>query len=142
MGTFFITLFKRITLLNSILMIIYCFFHPKFGEFDLMLIVVLLLLVSWIIWLIGKTLNFIFKNKYLEDKKLKTNSMFRGAYFQFCENIELMYSVFWALYVLFHHKQIGYAYLILLMFGLYIGNRIAINANRYLLDQARKRQKK
>ncbi len=53
-----------------------------------------------------------------------------------------MYSVFWALYVLFHHKQIGYAYLILLMFGLYIGNRIAINANRYLLDQARKRQKK
>ena len=120
MGNFFITLFKRITLLNSILMIIYCFFHPKFGEFDLMLIVVLLLLVSWIIWLIGKTLNFIFKNKYLEDKKLKTNSMFRGAYFQFCENIELMYSVFWALYVLFHHKQIGYAYLILLMFGLYI----------------------
>lgn len=95
MGNFFITLFKRITLLNSILMIIYCFFHPKFGEFDLMLIVVLLLLVSWIIWLIGKTLNFIFKNKYLEDKKLKTNSMFRGAYFQFCENIELMYSVFW-----------------------------------------------
>ena len=142
MGNFFITLFKRITLLNSILMIIYCFFHPKFGEFDLMLIVVLLLLVSWIIWLIGKTLNFIFKNKYLEDKKLKTNSMFRGAYFQFCENIELMYSVFWALYVLFHHQQIGYAYLILLMFGLYIGNRIAINANRYLLDQARKRQKK
>ena len=142
MGNFFITLFKRITLLNSILMIIYCFFHPKFGEFDLMLIVVLLLLVSWIIWLIGKTLNFIFKNKYLEDKKLKTNSMFRGAYFQFCENIELMYSVFWALYVLFHHKQIGYAYLRLLMFGLYIGNRIAINANRYLLDQARKRQKK
>ena len=139
MGNFFITLFKRITLLNSILMIIYC---PKFGEFDLMLIVVLLLLVSWIIWLIGKTLNFIFKNKYLEDKKLKTNSMFRGAYFQFCENIELMYSVFWALYVLFHHKQNGYAYLILLMFGLYIGNRIAINANRYLLDQARKRQKK
>ena len=59
MGNFFITLFKRITLLNSILMIIYCFFHPKFGEFDLMLIVVLLLLVSWIIWLIGKTLNFI-----------------------------------------------------------------------------------
>ena len=77
MGNFFITLFKRITLLNSILMIIYCFFHPKFGEFDLMLIVVLLLLVSWIIWLIGKTLNFIFKNKYLEDKKLKTNSVFR-----------------------------------------------------------------
>ena len=68
--------------------------------------------------------------------------MFRGAYFQFCENIELMYSVFWALYVLVHQKQIGYAYLILLMFGLYIGNRIAINANRYLLDQARKRQKK
>lgn len=123
-------------------MIIYCLFHPNLGKFEFMFIVVILLLISWIAWLIGKILNFALKNKHLEDKKLKTNSVFRSFYLQFCENIEMVYSVLFALYVVFYNKKIGYAYLVLLMFGLYIGNRIAINANRYLLDQARKSQKK
>ena len=31
MGNIFIEIFKKITILNSILMIIYCFFHPDLG---------------------------------------------------------------------------------------------------------------
>jgi len=50
MGNIFIEIFKKITILNSILMIIYCFFHPDLGEFEFMFIIMILLLISWIIW--------------------------------------------------------------------------------------------
>ena len=34
MGDIFILIFKRITIFNSILMIIHCLFHPDLGEFE------------------------------------------------------------------------------------------------------------
>ena len=142
MGAFFINIFKKITVLNSILMVVYCIFHPNLGNFEFMFITIILLLVSWIIWLIGKMLNLILKNKHPEDRNLKTNGIVRTIYLRFCENIEMIYSIFFLIYIVFHRKQIAVAYLILLMFGLYIGNRIAMKANRYLLDQANKGQKK
>ena len=39
MGDIFILIFKRITIFNSILMIIHCLFHPDLGEFEYMFIV-------------------------------------------------------------------------------------------------------
>ena len=36
MGDIFILIFKRITIFNSILMIIHCLFHPDLGEFEYM----------------------------------------------------------------------------------------------------------
>ena len=135
MGAFFINIFKKITVLNSILMVVYCIFHPNLGDFEFMFIIIILLLV-------GKMLNLILKNKHPEDRNLKTNGIVRTIYLRFCENIEMIYSIFFLIYIVFHRKQIAVAYLILLMFGLYIGNRIAMKANRYLLDQANKGQKK
>ena len=43
MGDIFILIFKRITIFNSILMIIHCLFHPDLGEFEYMFIVIILL---------------------------------------------------------------------------------------------------
>ena len=53
MGDIFILIFKRITIFNSILMIIHCLFHPDLGEFEYMFIVIILLLISWIACLKG-----------------------------------------------------------------------------------------
>ena len=41
MGDIFILIFKRITIFNSILMIIHCLFHPDLGEFEYMFIVII-----------------------------------------------------------------------------------------------------
>ena len=69
MGDIFILIFKRITIFNSILMIIHCLFHPDLGEFEYMFIVIILLLISWIAWLTGKMLNFLSRNKRSERKE-------------------------------------------------------------------------
>ena len=71
MGDIFILIFKKITILNSILMIVHCLFHPDFGEFDYMYMVVILLLISWIAWLIGKVLNLLISNKERKEKNTK-----------------------------------------------------------------------
>ena len=75
MGNIFIEIFKKITILNSILMIIYCFFHPDLGEFEFMFIIMILLLISWIIWLIGKILNYFERNKHPKGKEVETNDI-------------------------------------------------------------------
>ena len=81
MGNIFIEIFKKITILNSILMIIYCFFHPDLGEFEFMFIIMILLLISWIIWLIGKILNYFERNKHPKGKEVETNDIIQTACF-------------------------------------------------------------
>ena len=114
MGDIFILIFKRITIFNSILMIIHCLFHPDLGEFEYMFIVIILLLISWIAWLTGKMLNFLSRN------------------------IDVIYAIFFAIYLVFYSHEKAIVYLILLLFGLYLGNKIAIRANQYIVDQANK----
>ena len=93
MGNIFIEIFKKITILNSILMIIYCFFHPDLGEFEFMFIIMILLLISWIAYII-----------------------------------------------FFARKSIYIDYLMLLLLGLFLGNRIAIKANLYILNRVSKKK--
>ena len=120
MGNIFIEIFKKITILNSILMIIYCFFHPDLGEFEFMFIIMILLLISWIIWLIGKILNYFERNKHPKGKEVETNA---AAYIIF-----------------FARKSIYIDYLMLLLLGLFLGNRIAIKANLYILNRVSKKK--
>ncbi len=82
MGDIFILIFKRITIFNSILMIIHCLFHPDLGEFEYMFIVIILLLISWIAWLTGKMLNFLSRNKGLKEKKTETNNIVKSFLFE------------------------------------------------------------
>jgi len=49
------------------------------------------------------------------------------------------YAVFFAIYLVFYRHEKAIAYLILLLFGLYLGKKIAIRANRYIVDQANKK---
>ena len=88
MGNIFIEIFKKITILNSILMIIYCFFHPDLGEFEFMFIIMILLFISWIIWLIGKILNYFERNKHPKGKEVETNDIIQTACFKFHQNID------------------------------------------------------
>lgn len=142
MGDIFITIFKKITLFNSILMIIYCFFPPNLGgKFELMLIIMILLVVSWIIWLIGKFLNRFWKKKNPKEKVSKTNSILRTKYLKFEQYIDVSYSVCITICMIFRRQNISIDYLALLAFGLYLGNKIAIRANQYILDQGSKKKK-
>lgn len=70
MGNIFLLIFKKITILNSILMIIYCIFDPDIGSFQFLFIIALLLLLSWIIWLTGKILNYFSIKKTFYKKKI------------------------------------------------------------------------
>lgn len=142
MGDIFITIFKKITLFNSILMIIYCFFLPNLGgKFELMLIIMILLVVSWIIWLIGKFLNRFWKKKSPKEKVSKTNSILRTKYLKFEQYIDVSYSICITMCMIFRRQSISIDYLALLAFGLYLGNKIAVRANQYILDQASKKKK-
>ncbi len=142
MGNIFIEIFKKITILNSILMIIYCFFHPDLGEFEFMFIIMILLLISWIIWLIGKILNYFERNKHPKGKEVETNDIIQTACFKFHQNIDMLYYYCAAAYIIFFaRKSIYIDYLMLLLLGLFLGNRIAIRANLYILNRASKKKK-
>lgn len=138
MGDIFILIFKRITIFNSILMIIHCLFHPDLGEFEYMFIVIILLLISWIAWLTGKMLNFLSRNKGLKEKKTETNNIVKSFCLKFSRDIDVIYAIFFAIYLVFYSYEKAIVYLILLLFGLYLGNKIAIRANQYIVDQANK----
>ena len=128
MGDIFILIFKRITIFNSILMIIHCLFHPD----------LILLLISWIAWLTGKMLNFLSRNKGLKEKKTETNNIVKSFCLKFSRDIDVIYAIFFAIYLVFYSHEKAIVYLILLLFGLYLGNKIAIRANQYIVDQANK----
>ena len=130
MGNIFLLIFKKITILNSILMIIYCIFDPDIGSFQFLFIIALLLLLSWIIWLTGKILNYFSIKKHSIKKDPQTN------------NIELCYYYSFGVYAIFFlRKYIYLDYFIVLLLGLFIGKRIATRACQYILDQASKKQK-
>lgn len=142
MGDIFITIFKKITLLNSILMIIYCLFHPNLGgKFEFIFIIIILLVISWIIWLVGKIINFFGKKKSPKEKVSKTNNILRTKYLKFEQYIDISYSICFAMCMLFRRQNILIDYLALLTLGLYLGNKIAVRANQYILDQASKKKK-
>ena len=113
MGDIFILIFKKITILNSILMIVLCLFHPDFGEFDYMYMVVILLLISWIAWLIGKVLNLLISNKERKEKNTKINNIVDFLYLKFRQDIDMTYAVFFAIYLVFYRHEKAIAYLIL-----------------------------
>jgi len=50
----------------------------------------------------------------------------------------VIYAIFFAIYLVFYSHEKAIVYLILLLFGLYLGNKIAIRANQYIVDQANK----
>lgn len=142
MGDIFITIFKKITILNSILMIIHCLFHPKLGKFEFMFIIMILLLISWIIWLIGKILNYFERDKHPNGKEVETNGIIQTACFKFYQNIDMLYYYCAAAYIIFFvRKSIYIDYLMLLLLGLFLGSRIALRANLYILNQASKKKK-
>ena len=60
-------------------------------------------------------------------------------YLKFRQDIDMTYAVFFAIYLVFYRHEKAIAYLILLLFGLYLGNKIAIRANRHIVDQANKK---
>lgn len=123
-------------------MIIYCFFHPDLGKFEFMFIIMILLLISWMIWLIGKILNYFERNKHPKEKEVKTNDIIQTACFKFYQNIDMLYYYCAAAYVIFFaRKSIYIDYLILLFLGLFLGNRIAIRTNLYILNRVSKKKK-
>lgn len=139
MGDIFILIFKTITIVNSILMIIHCLFHPNLGKFEYMFIVIILLLVSWIAWLAGKMLNLLTRSKSLKEKKAEPNNIVKKICLKFSRDIDMIYAVFFVIYLVLYSHEKAIAYLILLLFGLYLGNKIAIRTNQYIVDQANKK---
>ncbi|MDC2704994.1 hypothetical protein PO260_25930, partial [Bacteroides ovatus] len=57
---------------------------------------------------------------------------------EFSRDIDVIYAIFFAIYLVFYSHEKAIVYLILLLFGLYLGNKIAIRANQYIVDQANK----
>lgn len=142
MGNIFLLIFKKITILNSILMIIYCIFDPDIGSFQFLFIIALLLLLSWIIWLTGKILNYFSIKKHSIKKDPQTNNIIQRICLLFSKNIELCYYYSFGVYAIFFlRKYIYLDYFIVLLLGLFIGKRIATRACQYILDQASKKQK-
>ena len=76
------------------------FFHPDLGEFEFMFIIMILLLISWIIWLIGKILNYFERNKHPKGKEVETNDIIQTACFKFHQNIDMLYYYCAAAYII------------------------------------------
>ena len=91
-------------------------------------------LSSWL----RQRLNFLSRNKGLKEKKTETNNIVKSFCLKFSRDIDVIYAIFFAIYLVFYSHEKAIVYLILLLFGLYLGNKIAIRANQYIVDQANK----
>ena len=89
-----------------------------------------------------KILNYFERNKHPKGKEVETNDIIQTACFKFHQNIDMLYYYCAAAYIIFFaRKSIYIDYLMLLLLGLFLGNRIAIRANLYILNRVSKKKK-
>lgn len=116
---------------SSILMIAYCIFHPYLADLEYLFIVKLLLLASFVFQFIGWVFSMQNnkKNKNYPEKR----NIIENLYLKLGQIITQIFCYYFALYLvlMLDEKSILYNYLLLLLFGLLLGYRIAIKVYKY-----------
>ena len=133
MKNFILNVGEKLFIPTCIIFISYRIFYRyiAFLPYLIILKVILLLLaaIQIIAWALGKFGNAKRNNKL----RLSNNNVVKSFYLHSRRIITLVFSYYFAVYLIFFldKRSVLYNYLILLLFGLYLGYEIAVIANRY-----------
>lgn len=134
----FINIGRKLFIPTSALMIIYCVFYQYVVyipyHFVIKLILAILLIFNALGWIFGFFINSVAVPN--GDKVVKSN-LVRNFYRNSYRIIIQLFCYYFSIYLIFmlNRESVIYNYLILLLFGVLIGYRIACKANLYLGDK-------
>ena len=132
----FIIIFGKTSFIPTCtLMIAYCIFYQYIASLPYLFIIKLILLMSFVLQFIGWIISLVSDSKNDCNKQLLTKSrIVKFFYLRIGQIITQAFCYYFAIYLVFmlDKKSVFYNYLVLLLFGLLLGYRIAMNASDYL----------
>lgn len=132
----FIKISQTLFMPTCALMIVYCILFQYIIEIPYYFLIKLLLLISFlfqaICWLISLFITLKIENK----ERTKKNYVIKILYLKSYQIITQVFCYYLSIYLIFTLDKVSilYNYLVLLLFGLLFGYKIALNAFKYLND--------
>ena len=126
---------KKFFIPTCTLMIMYCIFYQYIEDLPYLYIIKLILLMSFVVQLIGWIIDMGNGSKYECNKQyLIKNSVIKNIYLKANQIITQVFCCYFAVYLvlMLDKKSILYNYLVLFLFGLLLGYKIAIKTYEYL----------
>ena len=139
----FIAIYKKSLLWFSFMMIPYCIFSSFLFEYPALIFIIrVILAIALSIIAIGGMMSYLFPYIEILKQPLKGKGLIRALYLKSDKIITRLYCCFLVVYIAFsiEYKSTLYNYLLLLLIGLFLGYRITIRSNEYLLDEASKKK--
>ena len=101
-----------------------------------------ILAIALAIIVIGGMMSYLFSYIEIPRRSLKGKGLIRTLYLKSDRIITQVYCWFLVIYITFsiEYKSTLYNYLLLFLIGLFLGYRITIRSNEYLLDEASKKK--
>jgi hypothetical protein len=127
--TFVIKLGEELFIPTCSLMIVYCLFYQYIANIPYIFIIKLILLISFAFQLIAWITGIRQSNQNDTDKKsVIKNKIIKYLYLNAGQIITQVFCYYFAVYLIFmlDKKSILFNYLVLLLFGLFLGYRIAL----------------
>jgi len=132
MKKFIVRFGEKIFIPSCALFIAYCIFYQYIADLPYLFLVKLVLLVSFVFQLIGWIINTGNSSKYESNKQnLTKNNIIKNFYLKAGQIITIVFCCYFAVYLILmlDKKSILYNYLVLFLFGLLLGYRIANKKN-------------
>lgn len=130
MKLFLVTFFRKTYLFASFLAIVAHIAYPYLYDFPYLLVLKMILLLIWIIVFVGLVLYLRYPQILPQGILLKPKSGIQTVY----QTVERMFYYSLAIYLFLPKSYIFANYIILLIFGVFLGCRIVIKANDYLIS--------
>lgn len=128
MKLFFITIFRKTFLLACFLTILYHVFYFDIYDFPYLLIIKIAQLIIWVIEVMGMILYLKYDHTYLVKKRKKANHTLFKSYI----TIRLLFYYSFVIYIFLPKGYMLLNFLIILLFGIYLGYRMAIKESQRL----------
>ena len=139
----FIAIYKKSLLWFSFMMIPYCLFSSFLFEYPTLIFIFrVILAIALAIIVISGMMSYLFSYIEIPRRSLKGKGLIRTLYLKSDRIITQVYCWFLVIYITFsiEYKSTLYNYLLLFLIGLFLGYRITIRSNEYLLDEASKKK--
>lgn len=134
MKQFFIYFFNKTFLIYLALHITSHIIYPYLYDFPYLFAIKIAMLIITIAELIGMILYNKASHKLQKRLSLTVNSMLRDSY----QTIEVLSASFFFIYCFIPEKYIMPNFIMILLFGSYVGFRLAIRANQYINKEKNK----
>ena len=133
MKTFIIKVGETMFIPTCALMILYCLLYQYMIDFPYVTIIRFIFLISSLFILLAGSMSIFGKKQKICKHSISSKPIVRRFYLQSRQIVTLTFCFYFAVYLAFFldRESVFYNYLVLLLFGLYLGYEIAVKANLY-----------